>query len=257
MGLIVPDLDRIALGPMLGDRALRCFPAMLSTDAEALAWARTGGPHGAVVVAGYQASPRGRSGLSWDESMHPERGLGFSVVLRPDLSDEREGWPYLPVLLGVRDGMQDGSQGGDLMLEWPDRVHRGDDVVATIGVGCEPERGRIRSAVATILVFDGGHPRGPRLAAILDAIDRRLAQDAATVIEDYRHVCATLGRRVTANVLPMGPASPAFTGDAVDLTDDGGLVIATDDGHRMVVVPQSLGMVTDPEAGPMGPPGIG
>lgn len=247
------DLTREKLGPLLGDRGLRVFPAMLSTDAEARAWANGGGPNGGVVVAGYQASPRGRSGLSWDDSMHPERGLGFSIVLRPDLSDEREGWLYLPVLLGVLDGMED----DDLELEWPDRVERHGQTVATIGVGCEPERGHIRSAVVTILIFDVALPRGPRLAAVLDAVDRRMAQSSADVIAAYRGVCATIGRRVTASVLPMGPASPAFTGEAVDATEDGGLVIATDEGQRMVVVPQSLGMVTDPDAGPMGPPGIG
>lgn len=247
------DLNRETLGPLLGDRALRVFPAMLSTEAEARAWAHKGGPDGAVVVAGYQASPRGRSGLSWDTSMHPQRGLGFSLVLRPDLSDEREGWLYLPVLLGVLDGMAD----DDLELEWPDRVVRGGEDVAAIGVGCDPERGRIRAAVVTVLIFDAVESRGRLLAGVLAAIDRRLGQAAVDVIADYRQVCSTIGRRVTASILPMGSASPTFTGEAADATDDGGLVIATDEGQRMVVVPQSLGMITDPDAGPMGPPGIG
>ena len=56
------DLAADALAADLPGRPLRSYPALLSTEADALAWARAGGPGGAVVVAGYQASPRGRAG---------------------------------------------------------------------------------------------------------------------------------------------------------------------------------------------------
>ena len=43
------------LDELLGDRPLRSFAAMMSTEAEALRWARQGGVAGSVVVAAYQA----------------------------------------------------------------------------------------------------------------------------------------------------------------------------------------------------------
>ncbi|HWH34036.1 MAG TPA: hypothetical protein VNT56_01805 [Acidimicrobiales bacterium] len=57
----VDDLSAGVLAAALPDRPLRSYPAPLSTEADALAWARAGAPVGAVVVADYQAAPRGRS----------------------------------------------------------------------------------------------------------------------------------------------------------------------------------------------------
>ena len=59
------DLDPDVLAQALPGRPVRSYPALLSTDADAQAWARTGASAGAVVVADYQASPRGRGGLPW------------------------------------------------------------------------------------------------------------------------------------------------------------------------------------------------
>lgn len=52
------DLSAHALAEALPGRPVRSYPAMLSTEADALAWARAGADDGAVVVAGYQAAPR-------------------------------------------------------------------------------------------------------------------------------------------------------------------------------------------------------
>lgn len=251
------DLDRATLRALLVDRPFRTFPAMLSTDAEALSWARQGAPHGAVVVAGYQASPRGRTGRSWDDHMDGA-SLGCSVVVRPDdLPVDREGWLYLPALLALHDTLSATTPAGDLRVEWPDELHHDGAVVGAVGVQPEPDRGRVRWAVVTLLVFRPEAPRGTVLERLVAALDTRLAQDPTALVDDYRDVCTTMGRRVRALILPMGSASPSFTGEAVDVTDDGGVVIATDEGQRMVVVPQSLGFLEDPASGPMGPAGIG
>lgn len=251
------DLDRATLAPLLGTRPLRTYPAMLSTEAEALAWARAGAEHGSVVTGGYQAAPRGRSGLSWAERFTPTTGLGCSLVLHPDLPEEREGWLYLVTSLGVLDALGASDGQGPLRTEWPDTVVTGEDTVAAVGVQVELVGGRVAWAVATVLVPDVSPPRAQVLARLLDGIERRVAASDAEVLADYRTACATLGRRVRASVLPMGPASPAFVGRAEDVRLDGGLAIATDEGRRAVVVPQSLGFLEPPDAGPMGPPGIG
>lgn len=242
------DLERDALEQRLPGRALRTFPAILSTEAEALAWARQGAPDGALVVAGYQASPRGRSGLSWADMVEPGHGLGASIVLRPGLPDQREGWLYTACLLAVSDVLDGGPE-----LEWPDRVRADGEQLAVVGVQTEAASGRLRWGVVNILVPAAEPPRGDLLARVVTAIDARMHERTDRVLAAYRQRCTTLGRRVNARMLPLGPAAPTITGRAVDVTDDGGLCIATDDGARVVVLPQSLGFLEDPGAGPMGP----
>src|SRR5207253_2419030 len=83
------DLSPEALAQVIPGRAFRAYPAMLSTESEAAAWARAGAPEGAFVVAGYQASPRGRAGISWQVDHHHD--LAFSLILRPQLPALREG----------------------------------------------------------------------------------------------------------------------------------------------------------------------
>ncbi len=40
------DLDPAEVGAVLGDRAVHAYPAVLSTEADALAWARADRAHG-------------------------------------------------------------------------------------------------------------------------------------------------------------------------------------------------------------------
>ncbi|MFP5309617.1 MAG: biotin--[acetyl-CoA-carboxylase] ligase [Actinomycetes bacterium] len=249
------DLDRAHLRPLLGDRPVRTFPAMLSTEAEAVAWARTGAPDGAVVTAGYVAAPRGRSGLDWDGAVDPAGWLACSVVIRPSGPSELdEGWLYLLGTLVVHDVL--GAGGRTAELRWPDHLTAGDRPVAAVGVQLDAAGTTPSWAVLTLLAFVVPPPRGPVLASLLDALDRRRG-DPGTVVVDARSRCATLGQRVRAHLLPMGPAGATIVGEAVDLAPDGGLVVRADDGARIVVLPQALGTLEDPGSGPMGPAGAG
>lgn len=242
------DLGPAAVAEALGDRAVRAYPAQLSTEATAMAWARDGAPAGAVVVADYQAAPRGRAGLPW--AVAPGRGLGFSVVLRPALPPEREGWPYVAASLALAAGI-----GSETRLEWPDTVLAGDEdrPVARLGVHVELGPARTEWATVTVLVEDVYPPRGPLLARLVQAIEERLAEPADTVLPAYRLRSATLGQHVRARLIPMGPGGPVVEGEAVDVLDDGALVLLTPRGSRVAVRPQNLGLL-GPLVGPVEPP---
>ena len=82
---LAADLSEEALAEAMPGRPLRRYVALLSTESDALAWARSGAPEGAVVVAEHQSAPRGRAGWPWN--VPPGRNLGFSLVLRPQLPD--------------------------------------------------------------------------------------------------------------------------------------------------------------------------
>ncbi|HWB73203.1 MAG TPA: hypothetical protein VG452_13395 [Egibacteraceae bacterium] len=245
MGLDPPladdDLTADVLSAALPGRPLRSYPALLSTEADALAWARAGAPEGALVVADYQASPRGRAGLPW--YVRPGEGLGFSLVLRPDLPIEREGWLYAAAVSGLAD-----VAGSDAKVEWPDEVYRGDVRTHAAGVQVELGPQTIRWAVVTVLAVQARPPRAPLLTELVGAIEQRYRSPAEDVRADYLPRCMTIGRTVEARLIPVGPAGPRVTGEAVDVLTDGALVIQTARGSRVAVRPQNLGLLEDASA---------
>lgn len=238
------DLSAEALADVLPGRPLRAYPALLSTEADAQAWARSAAPAGAVVVADYQASPRGRAGLPWET--HPGEGLCFSLVLRPDLPPEREGWLYTVAASALADTL-----GSGVTVEWPDEVHtpvgRDRQRAGAVGVQVELGPSRLEWGVVSVLVESARPPRGALLAAIVAAVERRAASAAADVLADYLPRCTTIGRQVRARLIPMGPSGPQVAGRAVDCLADGALVVETPRGSRVAVRPQNLGMLEDAE----------
>lgn len=242
------DLDGPELAAALGDRAVRTYPAVLSTEATAMAWARQGAPTGAIVVADYQASPRGRGGLPW--MVRLGHGLGFTMLLRPGLPPEREGWPYVAALLALHDVVGTDDAG----LAWPDTVHApGGAVLARLGAYVELGPSRTEWVSLTVLVEDASPPRAPLLGRLADALEQRLSAPSEQVLAHYLPRCTTLGRQLRARLIPMGPGGPEVTGEAVDVLADGALVLLTARGNRVAIPPHNLGLL-EPPAAPVEPP---
>ncbi|MGH3665716.1 MAG: biotin--[acetyl-CoA-carboxylase] ligase [Egibacteraceae bacterium] len=232
------DLAVAALRAALPDREMRSYPAALSTHAHALAWARAGADEGSVVVADYQASPRGRAGLVWQ--VRPGEGLGFSLVLRPGLPVEREGWLYTVAVSGIADVASDGAA-----VTWPDEVHAGPGRVGAVGVHAELGPRGVDWAVVTVLLDQALPPRAPLLASVVAAVERRGAEQPDALLTDYRARCQTLGRHVRARMIPLGPSGPQVEGQAVDCLADGALLIAAASGARVAVLPHHLGVLEE------------
>jgi len=242
------DLDAEALTPALSGREVRSYPALLSTESAAMGWAREGAPSGAVVVADYQASPRGRGGLPW--TVRPGSGLGFTLLLRPELAPEREGWPYVAALLALHDVIDR----QDAHLVWPDEVHDGGGTpLARLGAYVELGPLRTEWVSLTVLVEHADPPRAPLLAGLVTALEQRMAAPPEQVLADYLPRCSTLGRQHRARLIPMGPGGPEVTGEAVDVLPDGALVLVTARGNRVAVPPQNLGLLEEPQ-GPVTAP---
>jgi BirA family biotin operon repressor/biotin-[acetyl-CoA-carboxylase] ligase len=245
---VTGDLGAPEIAAAFGDRPVRTYPALLSTEAVAMAWARQGAASGAVVVADYQASPRGRGGLVW--TVRQGHGLGFTLLARPELPPEREGWPYVAALLALHDVL--GTP--DSALAWPDGVCAADGTtLARLGVYVELGPARTEWLSVTALVEDASPPRAPLLARLVDALEHRLSAPAEQVLADYLPRCTTLGQQRRARLIPMGPGGPEVTGEAVDVLADGALVLLTARGNRVAVPPHNLGLLEDP-AGPVQAP---
>ena len=245
------DLETAAVAAVLGERPVRAYPALLSTEAAAMAWARTGAQGGSVVVADYQASPRGRGGLPW--TVEAGRGLGFSLILRPALPPEREGWPYVAASLAVAEVL--GAHAG---VEWPDTAAgtADHDTLAQLGAYVELGPDRTEWVCVTVLVTEAAAPRVDLLRRLVTAVELRLADPEDDVLTAYRSRCLTLGRRVRARMIPMGADGPEVVGEAVDVLGDGSLVVLTVRGNRVAVPPQNLGLLETPQVPPELPPDV-
>lgn len=227
------DLCDAALAAALPGRPVRAYPALLSTEADARAWARAGAPAGAVVVADYQAAARGRGGLPW--TCRPGQDLGFTLILRPAITPDEEGWLYVAASLAVLD-----VAGDDAVIAWPDRVQRAGGDVAHVAAHAGLGAGGVAWAIVNVLMVDAGPPRGPLLARLVAGLEA-LQQPSADVLARFHERCATLGRDLVAHIIPTWPDGVQLAGTAVGVKEDGALVLEERPGGRRVAVrPQHL-----------------
>ncbi|MEZ0492812.1 biotin--[acetyl-CoA-carboxylase] ligase [Kineococcus sp. TBRC 1896] len=202
-------------------------------------------PDGAVLVADHQDAGRGRLGRTW--SAPPRSALAVSVLLRPAVPPDR--WALLPLVTGlaVLDAVRDlGVEAG---LKWPNDVlvtgpgrpgkvcgilaeARGDRVVlgAGVNVSLRADELPVGSATSLALAGAGTSDRDTVLRRYLRALRRRVDAWALgeSPLPDYRAVSATLGVAVRAHL----PDGTTLEGEAVDVDDDGRLVVRGSGGAR-------------------------
>ncbi|MEZ4379944.1 MAG: biotin--[acetyl-CoA-carboxylase] ligase [Nannocystaceae bacterium] len=266
---------RDALAAALRTRALgrahEHHAAIDSTNDRALAWAKEGAPHGALVTADRQDAGRGRRGRSWAS---PATGdLYFSVVVRPSIASaaarvDPTRWGAFGLAVGValREGLLAAAPWlGELELKWPnDLLWRGrklagilcearwsgdglEAIVVGVGVNvgrrgfAEPELARRATSLALARAeVTGGQNDAPGeraelLAAVLGALEDVTAVFAAdgfpALRERYEPHCRILGREVEI-AEQAGVAGGTTRAVAVGLDDDGALLVASGRGGR-------------------------
>lgn len=241
-----------------------------STNTDVLELARQGEPEGIVVVADHQTAGRGRRGRTWEAP--PGASLMATILLRPparvaplstmavalaasdaiaDLAGvtPRLKWPNDLVWPGDGSGADRKLAGILAEADWPAssgiadgwRPPRPDDrVVVAVGIGINvawagraPEELRdLAIALDEITAPTPPPDRVDLLVAMLghlDTLDRRLRGDdgAAWLLDRWRERSATLGRRVRVDL-----GADDVVGTAVDVNDEGHLVIETLEGLR-------------------------
>ena len=233
-----------------------------STNADLLARARAGAPDGQVLVADHQSAGRGRLGRSWEAP--PGASLLVSILLRPDLPLGRAHLVTVALGLAAVDSLDELGE-VPAALKWPNDV-----VVPDSRVGDGPLDRKLGGILAESVVEDGhlaagvvgmglnvswppvlpaelatiavaaNHvsdvqlDRAELLVAVLLRFEQLLADLAdedgvARLRARYLACCRTVGREVRVQ-LPDG----TFTGRAEDVTEDGHLVVATEQGRRAV-----------------------
>ena len=226
----------------LGDPC-RYVESTESTNDLALAWAKEGAPHGAIVVADHQTAGRGRRGRTW----HAPAGsaLLFTLILRPRLDVGRLG--LLTTALGIAGARAMSALGAQATIKWPNdvvvsdrkiagilvetRLSGADIDVAAAGVGLNV---RVESADlpppvdAEATSLHEHAEDAPARAAVLDAFLHSLAplldemrDDPAAVVHAAAELSAVIDRAVTVR---MGDGR-SLSGVARRLSPAGALIV--------------------------------
>ena len=242
-----PSLQRLADGPACW-HTVEHHEQVGSTNDVALASLRAGTPPGHVITADRQTAGRGRRGRTW-EDRPAGASLATSVTL-PPLADHRQ---LVPLVAGVAVGDALGRAGVGAGLKWPNDVvvdlpDGGRAKLAgilaeaipegiVVGVGWNVDlRGQepVEGATSAADVLGADVDRWELLAAYLRSLDAWLrdlvASGPTELLAAYRGRCTTLGRDVTATV-----AGGEVVGRAVEVADDGALVVAVSGGGRVAV----------------------
>jgi BirA family biotin operon repressor/biotin-[acetyl-CoA-carboxylase] ligase len=222
--------------------SVRWFAEIDSTNRYLLHEASLGAAEGLVAVADVQTAGRGRMGRTWVAP--PGASLLVSALLRPALPADRVHLVTLAAALAALDAVQAGA-GVEAGVKWPNDVAVDDRKLAgilaeatggavVVGMGLNVQWERFPddiAATATACNLCGTRPadREDLLARWLHAFDARLdALDG--VVAEVAARSATLGRRVRVEL-----ANETLEARAERLTDEGYLVVTTDDGRERVV----------------------
>jgi BirA family biotin operon repressor/biotin-[acetyl-CoA-carboxylase] ligase len=202
-----------------------------STNDRARALAIAGAPHGTLVSAGEQRAGRGRQGRTW--SAPAGRALLASLVLRD-----------VPSLLALASAVAVADVvGDDALIKWPNDVLVGGRKVAGILAEGRPQEGwAVLGIGVNVAVREhdlppelAGRAAGlglepdaiePLLTALLFALELRLAQHPAAVLDAYRARDALRGRELRWQ---------HGAGVAAGVDDEGRLLVDLADGARVAL----------------------
>ena len=224
------------------------FPTIDSTNVQAMKLAGDGAPHGTVLIAAHQTQGRGRLGRSFQS---PEgSGVYLSVILRPDYPPEQlmhltcaAGVAMVeavekvsgirPQLKWINDLVIGNKKLGGILTQMS--VDNGVVRYAVIGIGinCLQQEGDFPpeiQEIATSLSIAAGYRIPPEALAgamveALEKMSNRLFSEKKQIMDAYRRSCITLGKHI--QVLRNGQVLP---GTAIDLDNDGGLLVQYPDG---------------------------
>jgi BirA family biotin operon repressor/biotin-[acetyl-CoA-carboxylase] ligase len=218
-----------------------------------------GAPDRVAVVASEQTAGRGRLSRSW--TAPAGASIAVSALFRPEgVPPEDLGLLSLVAGLAVVDMVRDeagllgddAGEGPEVGLKWPNDVLLGGRklcgilveaasiappaLVVGIGVNVDLREDELPVPHATSLALAGASnlDRTKLAAALLDALDRRERQwreDREAMMADYRATCLTLGTRVRVEL----PGGGELIGEAVDILDDGELVVRDESGRNRTV----------------------
>ena len=212
-----------------------------------------GAPHGTVAVADCQTGGKGRLGRSFQSPGGV--GIYLSMLLRPDCPQEQlmhltcaVGMAMCDALeeaAGVRPGIKwtndlvcEKRKLSGILVELLNDPQGKLCVIIGIGVNCcqqltdFPEE--LRDRAGSLAMVTGRRIDRPKVAAaMMEALanmDRNLLTGKEAMLEQYRRDCVTLGQKIS-----VVRGDEIRHGTALDIGNDGDLIVRFDDGHTEAV----------------------
>jgi BirA family transcriptional regulator, biotin operon repressor / biotin---[acetyl-CoA-carboxylase] ligase len=241
----------LSLGSPLA-RVVEVHEALASTQDRVRELARSGSPHGTLVVAGVQTGGRGRLRRAWGS---PEGGLWMSLVLRPDL--EAAAAPRITQTAAVAVGKALRELGANVGIKWPNdllaepggrkicgilaeaslgatgpgEASRLDYALLGVGLNANlvPEDLGVTNREVATLRSELGRDANPLdlLGGILQnlLVELERIHNFAAVLDDWRALSLTLGQEVRVR-----RSGEILEGRALDIGPGGALLLQTGDG---------------------------
>ncbi len=224
------------------------FDSIDSTNICVKTLAEAGAEEGAVVIAEHQTAGRGRLGRSWEST--PGANLLFSVLLRPTVKKEQAGFLTFYAAVAVARAVE-AVTGSTTECKWPNDVLlngkkccgillenslQGDTLhysIIGIGLNVNQERfgdGLTEKATSLACELKQQFDRKQILQRILEELDSFYSDVKQSifdrVLEEWNVRCTMFGRHVI-----LARADREFSGTAVGLSPDGGLILQTPKGR--------------------------
>ena len=224
-----------------------------STNRVALELADAGADEWTLVVAGQQTAGRGRLGRSWASA--PRKALLVSVILRPAVEPSRAALLSLQAAWALVVACPS-LPSGAVRAKWPNDLVVGrrklGGILSEASIVDDGIRHLVLGVGVNVSMLPDDFPEGVREAATslalegaqvdhTDLLGRFLSAfraayppgDAAweEVVDRYRSVCSTLGRRVRAATT----SGRTVEGEAIAISPSGALVVRDGKGGEHVV----------------------
>ncbi|GBG57246.1 bifunctional ligase/repressor BirA [Sporomusaceae bacterium FL31] len=252
--LLLPAEIQAAVKTKILGRDIRYFTHIDSTNNEAKKIAAAGAAEGTIVVSESQNSGRGRLSRGWYSPEHS--GIWLSVILRPAFSPQEAPKCTLLAAVAITRAIR-GLCKVDCGIKWPnDILYDGKKLVGiltemsaemdainhiVIGMGINVNIAQQDFPVelqdiATSLSIILGQPisRIDLLCEILLQLEELYIQAIDTgfsgILNEWRKYSITIGQ--TVDVIGV---NRKFTGIAVDIDEDGALLVETDNGRQKVI----------------------
>jgi BirA family biotin operon repressor/biotin-[acetyl-CoA-carboxylase] ligase len=177
-----------------------------------------------LVIAGSQTRGRGRAGTHWETA---DRALAASLAIHLEDGDRR---PF-SLMAGV--AATRATEG--TTLKWPNDVLRDElkvggilversESTTVVGLGLNLWWPDAPEGAGALFESDPGESARDEIGALWGAELMDLIDADGWPLDAYREVCSTLGRDITWE--------PAGRGRAVDITEDGALVVEAPSGRE-------------------------
>ncbi len=242
---------REALETSWAGRNIEAHEIIDSTNFRAKALGFEGAPHGTLVIADLQTAGRGRMQRSWESKSGDS--ILMSLLLRPvKLPPMQATGIVLLAAIAAAHACRD--EGADVLIKWPNDLITGGKKLsgmlldmtlageyvnfAVVGIGINvksfPYAENLQHATCLNDACGREVSRERVVASFLTHFERlydRWADEGiAAILPLYREHSVTLGRRVRVIGL-----SETFEAQALDVLDDGSLLVRLDDGTETSV----------------------